>query len=76
MTEHVKTRHKLKAIPKISTLQEILDDCTLTEEEKTLIIMHYVQGKNFLMIGDTLGYSESTIKKKHKKILAKLSKII
>ncbi len=55
---------------------ELLDSCTLTEEDKTIIKMHYVQGKNLAYIGDILGYSESTIKKKHKRILNKLSKIL
>lgn len=76
MSSHIETRNKIKEIPKVSTLMELLDSCTLTEEDKTIIKMHYVQGKNLAYIGDILGYSESTIKKKHKRILNKLSKIL
>lgn len=76
MSNHVETRNKLKSIPRVSTLVELLDSCTLSEEDKTIIKMHYVQDKNLGYIADMLGYSESTIKKKHKKILCKLSKIL
>lgn len=76
MSEHVKTRNRLKSIPKISTLMDLLNSCTLSEEDKTIVKMHYVQGKNLGYIADILGYSESTIKKKHKKILCKISKIL
>lgn len=76
MSNHVETRKKLKSIPRVSTLVELLDDCTLSDEDKTIIKMHYVQNKNLGYIADILGYSESTIKKKHRKILCKISKIL
>lgn len=76
MTEHIKTRHKLKDIPKISTLEELLDSCTLSDEDKEIIKLHYGKCKDLGYIADTLGYSESTIKKKHKRILSKIGKII
>lgn len=76
MSNHVETRKKLKSIPRVSTLVELLDACTLSDEDKTIIKMHYVQNKNLGYIADILGYSESTIKKKHKKILCKISKIL
>ncbi len=76
MSTHVETRKKLKSIPKVSTLVDLLDSCTLTDEDKEIIKMHYIQGKNLGYIADTLGYSESAIKKKHKKILSKLNKIL
>lgn len=76
MTEHIRTKHKLKDIPKVSTFMELLESSTLTDEEKEIIKMHYLQHQNYAYIGDKLGYSESCIKKKHKKILTKLNKII
>ena len=76
MSAHTQTRQKLKSIPKVSTLVELLDSCTLTEEDKEIIKLHYIQGKNLGFIADTLGYSESAIKKKHKKILSKLDKLL
>lgn len=76
MSDHVETRNKLKSIPRVSTLMELLDSCTLSDEDKEIIKMHYVQNKSLSYIADTLGYSESAIKKKHKKILCKFSKIL
>lgn len=76
MSDHIKTRNKLKSIPKVSTFMELLDSCTLSDEDKEIIKLHYVQHKNLGYIADTLGYSESAIKKKHKKILCKISKIL
>jgi len=75
-SEHIKTRHKIEQIPDISSFNGLLDMCTLTDEDKELLKLHYLQGKDFRYIGDILGFSESTIKKRHKKALQKLSKIL
>lgn len=77
MTESRKqARARLREVPQISTLLSILDDCAITETDRNIIIMHYVNGYNFDFIADSLGYSVSAIKKKHKRILDKISKII
>ena len=76
LSVHTDTRKKLKSIPKVSTFMELLDSCTLTEEDKEIIKLHYLKGKNLSFIADTLGYSESAIKKKHKAILSKLNKLL
>lgn len=76
LSDHIETRKKLKDIPKVSTFMELLDSCTLTDEDKEIIKLHYVKGKNLGYIADLLGYSESAIKKKHKRILSKLNKIL
>ena len=75
-SEHIKTRNKVKEIASITTFNELLDACTLTDEDKEILKMHYLQGKDFRYIGDTLGFSESTIKKRHKKALQKLNKLL
>ena len=76
MSEHIDTKHKLKSICDIKTFEELLDHCVLTEEDKTLIRLHYLQEKELNFIADKLGFSESTVKRKHKKILAKLNKLL
>lgn len=76
MTEHIETRNKVKGIVEIQTFSELLNKCILSDEEREIMKLHYLSGKNFSYIGDLLGYSESSIKKKHKKILKKLNKII
>lgn len=76
LSTHVETKKKLKSIPKVSTFMELLNSCTLTDEDKEIIKLHYLQRKSLSYIADTLGYSESAIKKKHKIILSKLNKIL
>ena len=76
MTKHIETRAKLKDIVKISTLVELLDNCNLTDEDREIIKLHYINHKELDFIADTLGYSLSAIKKKHKRILTKIDKML
>lgn len=69
-------RAQLKGICSIQTFEDLLESCTLTDEDKDLLKLHYLKGKDFRYIGDELGYSESTIKRKHRKILSKFVKIL
>jgi len=75
MTEHILTRRKLKDIASISTFEDLLNISTLSDTDKEILRMHYLHGKDFRLIGDTLGFSESTIKARHKKALNKLNKL-
>lgn len=74
--EILTTRRKVQEIGSISSLNSLLDSSTLSDLDKEILILHYVKEKNFALIGDELGYSESGIKKRHKKILHKLSQLI
>ena len=76
MSDHIDTRRKVKRIATISSFNELIEQIVLTEEDKQMMRMHYIEGKDFRYIGDMLGYSESTIKKRHKRALQKLSKIL
>ena len=76
MSKHIETRRKLKEIADISSFTSLLNSSTLTEDDKLLLRLHYLQDQDFRYIGDMLGYSESTIKKRHKRILAKLSRLL
>ena len=76
MSEHIDNRKKLQGIASISTFKDILDQTILSNEEKHLIVLHYLENKDFRYIADMLGYSETTIKRKHKKALNKISKIL
>lgn len=53
-----------------------LNKSMISDEEKELMRLHYIQKKDFRFIGDTLGYSEASIKAKHRKILKKLNKLL
>lgn len=72
MTEHIATRKKLQAIPLVCDFEAVLARCTLSDEDKEIMRRHYIQRQDFRLIGDALGYSERTIKDRHKKILQKI----
>lgn len=76
MSEHIETRKKLKSLYEIKTFEQLLETCILTDEEKAILRLHYLKGKNFGYIADELGFAETTIKKKHRKILSKLNKML
>lgn len=76
MTKHIDTRRRIQGIADISSFTDLLDKTTLSDEDKHLLKLHYIQGKDFRYIGDMLGYSESTIKRRHKKALVKISKLL
>lgn len=75
MSEHIDTRRKIQDISSVKTFEELLENCILTDEDKMLMRLHYLNGKDFRFIGDSLGFSESTIKRRHKKILQKLNRM-
>ena len=76
MSKHIETRNKIKNIADISSFSDLLNKSTISDEDKLLLELHYIQGKDFRYIGDMLGYSESTIKKRHRRILKKLGNLI
>lgn len=76
LSEHKEIKRKLKSIYSITTFKELLDRSVLTDEEKDIISRHYLKGQELQFIGDELGYAESTMKAKHKRILKKLSKLL
>ena len=75
-SEHIKTRQKIKDIASVDVFYDILDKCVLSDDDKEMLKMHYVSEKDLSFIADTLGYSESTIKYRHKKALKKLGNIL
>lgn len=75
-SDHINTKKKIKSIYSVKTFEELLQSCVLTEEDKMIMRMIYLKGKSLSFIADELGFSESTIKRKHKTILSKLSKLI
>ena len=76
MSEQIETRKKIKGIADISSFYSLIDHTVLSDTDKQILVLHYLKEKDFRYIGDMLGYSESTIKKRHRKILAKLSRLL
>lgn len=75
MTDHIKTKKKIQAIPSVITFEGLLEQSTLSEEDKQILRMIYLEHKDLRYIGDTLGFSETTVKRKHSKALSKLNKL-
>lgn len=73
--ENAKTRKRLKQIHSVKDFENLIEQTMLSEEEKKILRMHYKEQQTLGFIADTLGMSEITIKKKHKKILLKLGKM-
>lgn len=76
MSEHTETRRKLKEIPRKAIFDALLEQSTLSEEDKFILKLHYLEDKDFQYIADQLGYSEITIKRRHSKALSKLNKLL
>ncbi len=69
-------QHKLEDIAEMRTFEDLINSLTISEEDKRIMELHYLEDKSFSFIADTLGYSESWVKKKHLKILKKVSKCL
>lgn len=70
------TKKKLKQINSVKDFENMLENLMASEEDKTIIIMHYKEGKSLGYIADALGMSESSIKNRHRKLLIKIGDII
>lgn len=75
-SEHIKTRRKIENIDTITDFNDLINQLIISPEQKEMMRLHYVEDKNFNYIADVLGYSESSMKKWHTKILKKISKLI
>ena len=75
MTIHLRTKHKIQDL-RYDDFNSLIQSCMLSEEDRKILKMIYVENKTLSYIGDILGYSESTIKSRHRKLLKKLIKFI
>lgn len=76
MSDHIDTRKKLKEIPRKAYFDALLEQSTLSEEDKQILRLHYLEDKSLGYIADILGYAETTVKKRHRKALSKLNKLL
>lgn len=76
MTDHVRNKHILQEIGRTSEFEALLTEATITDEDRELMRMFYLKGYNWGLIADTMGYSESCVRKRHKKILKKIIDIM
>lgn len=76
MGKHIELKHKVQNINRRSTFNEMIEDSMLTDKEKEMLRMYYLEGKTLNFIADELGYSEAGIKKMHKRSLKKIEALL
>lgn len=65
-------KDRLRNMTTVSEFEEVLNNLILSEEEKQILRLLYREKKTVSYIADILGMSESSVKKKHSKILMKI----
>lgn len=76
MTNHIKTRNKLKQIPTKMEFNSLLESIILNDKEKQLMHMFYVEQKDLDYIADVLGYTKAGVTKMHQRILKRIEALI
>lgn len=69
------TRDKIKNISTIKDFDDLLKQTMLNDDDMAIMSMIYKDRLPMSIIADRLCMSESTIKRKHKRILIKISKM-
>lgn len=75
MTKHIETKHKIQKCKK-TEFNEMLDEAMLSENERSMMHMYYVEKKSLDYIADMLGYSKAGILKMHKRTLEKIESLL
>lgn len=76
MTEHMKIKKKLQSIPLKADFNDLIEKSMLSDKEKELMRLHYIDGKEFGYIADIMGYTQAGITKMHKRILHKIESLL
>lgn len=76
MTRHMEIKQKVKSINEKTAFNAILDNSMLSEREKTMMKMYYIEKHDFDFIADTLGYSKIGVLKMHKRVLQKIESLL
>lgn len=71
-SERKAKKHALLNISNIEEYNNFMDSKKLSNEQRQIADMVFVNGYDYRYIGDKLGYSERTIKSKVSKILEKI----
>ncbi len=76
MTNHIKIKRKLKQIPTKIEFNSLLENAMVSEKERRLMQMYYVDQKDFDYIADVMGYSKAGVIKMHQRILKRIEALI
>ena len=74
MSDHIKTRRTLYDMYDLMSFEELISRVILSDEEKVLLRLRYIDAKDFGFIASVMDMSVSTVYKKHKKALKKIRK--
>lgn len=72
MTEHIIRKHTLEGMTKAEIIDS-LEQTALSEEEREVMELIYIQRKPLDYIADITGYSISGVKKIHSRILKRMN---
>lgn len=67
---------KLKEIPTVDSFEALVNALAISETDKEVLRLHYLEQKDFQFIADKLGYSESWVRKRHYRALNKVRKLL
>lgn len=76
MTKHIETRKKLKQLVLKEDFGAVLSKCILSDRERKLMDMFYLEQKTMMEIAEELGFEEISAIKMHERILKKISEVI
>lgn len=76
MTHHIDIKHKVQQIPSKLEFNSLLENSMLSDKEKRLMQMYYIERKSFDYIADELGYSKAGVIKMHQRILKRIEALI
>ena len=69
-------RRRITQMPAMAEYRILMQRAKPTPIERAVCDLKYLDGQNLAYIGDKLGYSESGIKRIHRRALQKISKLI
>lgn len=67
--DYAEIKKLINSITSIKTFNTVLEDCRLSDEEKQLLKLKYLENKDLTFIADELHVSYATIKRWHKKAI-------
>lgn len=69
-------QRKLKEIPTVNSFEVLVNSLAISETDRRILRLHYLEQKDFQFIADELGYSESWVRKRHYKTLNKVRSLL
>lgn len=75
-SKHIETKHKLSNIKTVRDFNALMDAVILTDDQKRMLHLIYIEHKTLDYIADELNISLQTVKSWHRKALTKIADMI